>query len=302
MIYNNLFELVGNTPVIRVNAPEVTGQLYAKLEFFNPGGSVKDRAALYMIDALKKQGTINDETTIVEPTSGNTGIAVTMLAASFGIKCKIVMPESMSIERRHIMQAYGAELVLTAAADGMGGAIAKAKELTTQPNHIMLGQFENQNNVVAHKSTTAKEVIADFDTLDYFVAGIGTGGTITGTGEVIKEHYKNIQIVGVEPEASPILTKGTKGPHKIQGIGAGFKPEILNLDVIDEVRTIADEDAIQFARKLGTEQGILAGFSGGANYKIAYDIAKTATPDTKILFIVPDNGERYLSTILYGER
>ncbi|OOB78238.1 MAG: cysteine synthase A [Epulopiscium sp. Nele67-Bin001] len=301
MIYNNLFELIGNTPIVKINDPEVSGQLYAKLEFFNPGGSVKDRAALYMISGLKQKGIITDSTTIVEPTSGNTGIGVAMVAAALKVKCKLVMPESMSLERRAILKGYGAELVLTSAKDGMGGAIAKAKELAELDNHVILSQFTNGDNVLAHKSTTAKEIIRDFDKLDYFVAAIGTGGTITGVGEILKEHYKDITLISIEPETSPILTQGVKGPHKIQGIGAGFKPDILNLDIIDKILTISDEDAMQYARKLGAEHGILAGFSGGANYKIAYDIAKEASADTKVLFIVPDNGERYLSTALYQE-
>ncbi len=301
MIYSNISEIIGKTPVVKINDPEIKASLYAKLEYFNPGGSVKDRAALYMIEGFKRKGLINSDTVLVEPTSGNTGVGISMLAAAFGIKCKMVMPDTMSLERRQIVKAYGAELILTPGAEGMGGAIAKAKELAELDNHIMPSQFENFDNVLAHKSTTAKEIIQDFDDLDYFVAAIGTGGTVTGNGEVLKKYFDHIKIIGIEPENSPFLTQGVKGPHKIQGIGAGFKPAILDTNAVDKVVTIKDEEAIEFAKRLGTHHGVLAGFSGGANYKVAYDIAKTADKDEKILFIVPDNGERYLSTVLYGE-
>ncbi|OOB77863.1 MAG: cysteine synthase A [Epulopiscium sp. Nuni2H_MBin003] len=293
MIYNNIYELIGRTPVVKLEENEVT--VYAKLEFFNPAGSVKDRIAKSMIEALS----IEEGTTIVEATSGNTGIAIAMTCAAKKIKCVIVMPETMSIERRKIIKAYGAEIILTEGAKGMRGALERAKELVESKGYTMLSQFINAANVEAHKNTTATEIIEDFDTLDYFVAGIGTGGTITGNGEVLKKHYADIKIIGIEPDTSAVLTTGTPGAHKIQGIGAGFKPEILNLDVVDEIKTIAYDDAVSFARKLATQYGILAGFSGGANYKIAYDIAKKAGKNKKVLFVVPDNGERYLSTPLY---
>ncbi len=299
MIYNNIYETIGKTPVVEIKTDENSANLYAKLEYFNPGGSIKDRIAFEMIDALKDK--INENTVLVEPTSGNTGIGIAMISAALCLKCVLVMPETMSIERRKILKAYGAEIVLTEGAKGMGGAISKAEELAKLDNHIMLSQFENENNVLAHKKTTAKEIIEDFDDLDYFVAAIGTGGTITGNGIELKSKFSHINIIGVEPKDSPFLTQGVKGPHKIQGIGAGFKPTILDSSVIDEVATISNEDAIFYARKLGKDYGILAGFSGGANFKIALDVAKKAGKDKKVLFIVPDNGERYLSTELYGE-
>ncbi len=299
MIYNNVFEMIGNTPIIKLKTDENSADLYAKLEFFNPGGSVKDRVAFQMIEAIKDK--INENTVLVEPTSGNTGIGIAMVCASLGIKCKLVMPETMSVERRKILKAYGAEIILTSGAKGMAGAIEKADEISKKENHIMLSQFTNENNVLAHKLTTAKEIIKDFNDLDYFIAAIGTGGTITGVSSELKLRYPFIKTIGVEPSASPFLTKGEKGPHKIQGIGAGFQPEILNRDIIDEILTVSNEDAIEYAKKLGTDYGILAGFSGGANYFIAQEIAKQAGKGRKVLFVIPDNGERYLSTELYNE-
>ncbi len=301
MIYNNIYETIGKTPVVKISGDENSANIYAKLEFFNPGGSVKDRVACQMIMSLKESGKINSETVIVEPTSGNTGIGISMICSALGIKCKITIPETMSAERMKIMSAYGTELVLTEGKKGMPGAIEKAKELALLDNHIILGQFDNFDNVMAHKLTTAKEICDDFDgmNLDAFVAGIGTGGTVTGNGEVLKEKFGDIKIVGVEPFSSPFLSKGEKGPHKIQGIGAGFKPSILDLDVLDEIITVTNDDAISYARKLA-QKGILIGYSGGANYKAAVEMAEKLGKGKNVLFIVPDNGERYLSTDLYG--
>ncbi len=302
MIYNNIYETIGKTPVIKLKTDENSADIYAKLEFFNPGGSVKDRVAYQMIMSLKEAGKINSDTVMVEPTSGNTGIGIAMICSALGIKCKIVIPETMSAERMKIMSAYGAELVLTEGSKGMPGAIAKATELTETENHIMLAQFDNFDNVIAHKLTTAKEICEDFADikLDAFVAGIGTGGTVTGNGVVLKEKFPEIKIVGVEPFSSPFLSKGQKGPHKIQGIGAGFKPQILDLDILDEIITVTNEDAKDYARKF-SENGILIGFSGGANYRAALKMAEKLGKGKNVLFIVPDNGERYLSTDLYGE-
>ncbi len=299
MIYNNIYEIIGKTPIIKLKSDENSADLYAKLEFFNPGGSVKDRVAFQMIEAIKDK--INENTVLVEPTSGNTGIGIAMVCASLGIKCILVMPETMSIERRKILKAYGAQIILTKGSEGMAGAINMAEALAQKENHIMLSQFTNENNVLAHRNTTAKEIFEDFTDLDYFVAAIGTGGTITGVSTELKLKYPFITTVGVEPTSSPFLTKGEKGAHKIQGIGAGFAPSILNRDIIDEIHTVSDDEAMQFARKLGTDYGILAGFSGGANFCIASNIAKKIGKGKKVLFILPDNGERYLSTELYEE-
>lgn len=293
MIYENILKTIGNTPVVKMKSDENSADIYAKLEFFNPAGSVKDRAAYYMLKDVPKNSII------VEPTSGNTGIGVSMICASLGLKSIMVMPETMSIERRKIMKAYGAELILTEGKLGMKGAIAKAEEISKSENHVMLSQFCNDQNVNAHIQTTAVEIINDFDDLDCFVAGIGTGGTITGNSKKLKEAFSNIKIIGVEPEASPFLTQNTAGPHKIQGIGAGFKPEILKLENVDKIETVTNEDAFEYARMSGVLNGVLLGISGGAAYKVATDYAKKLGKGKKVLFIAPDNGERYLSTELY---
>lgn len=302
MIYNSIFETIGNTPIVKFKKTNPNqADIYAKLEYFNAGSSVKDRVAKFMILNMIDDGSLKLSDTIVEPTSGNTGIGLAMICVSLGIKAIFVMPETMSIERRKLLLAYGSEIILTEGAKGMAGAIAKATELSENDGFVMPSQFENKYNPLAHTNTTALEIINDFDTLDAFVAGIGTGGTITGTASVLKEHYKDISIIGVEPFSSPFLSKGEKGPHKIQGIGAGFKPSILNLDVIDLIKTVTDDDAFEYARKSGTSEGILLGISGGASYKTAYDIALELGNGKKVLFIAPDNGERYLSTTLYKE-
>lgn len=302
MVYNSIFETIGNTPVVKFSHKKPMS-IYAKLEYFNAGGSVKDRVAKYMILELKKQNKINENSIIVEPTSGNTGIGIAMICSSLNIKCVFTMPETMSIERRKILKAYGAEIILTDGSKGMAGAIEEATRLSCLDNYIMLCQFDNEDNPKAHELSTALEIVNDFkDTgLDVFISCIGTGGTITGISKVLKTFFPKIHIIAIEPKSSPFLTKGEKGPHKIQGIGAGFKPRVLSLDFVDEIITVFDEDALSFARKSGLEQGILLGISGGAGYKVAYDTANKLGDDKNILFISADNGERYLSTSLYEE-
>lgn len=299
MIYQNIYDTIGNTPIIKIENDDNFAEIFVKLEYFNAGGSIKDRVAHQMIFDLLENGKINKNTTLVEPTSGNTGIGLAMICASLSIKFIAVMPETMSIERQKLLLAYGAEIVLTKGDLGMNGAIKKAYDLAEEKNVLCLRQFDNISNINAHKNTTAREIIKDFDTLDALICGIGTGGTITGNGEILKEYYKNIKIIGVEPFSSPFLTQGVSGKHKIQGIGAGFKPSILNEKIIDEVITVKDEDAIFYAKNCGIKHGILLGISGGASFKVALEISKKLGKGKKVLFIAPDNGERYLSTDLY---
>ncbi|MBE2986094.1 cysteine synthase A [Campylobacter sp. RM12920] len=300
MIYENITQTIGKTPVVKLKSGENEAEIYAKLEFFNPGSSVKDRIAFNMIQKMLQNGKLKDGDTIVEPTSGNTGIGVAMVGSALGFKVVLCMPESMSIERRKIVAAYGAKLELTEAAKGMKGAIARATELAAQPNHVMLSQFENEFNPEAHELNTGVEIIADFDSLDAFVAGVGTGGTISGVAKKLKEKGYNTKIVAVEPEASPVLSGGNPSPHKIQGIGAGFVPDTMNLDIVDEIQKISNEDAMLGAREVAKSEGILFGISGGAAYVAARRVAKALGKGKKVLFIAPDNGERYLSTELYG--
>ena len=304
-IANNVTELVGNTPLVKLNRVTEGAQanVLAKLEFFNPGSSVKDRIAVAMIDAAEKAGKINKNTTIVEPTSGNTGIGLAMVCAARGYKLIITMPETMSRERRMLMRAYGAELVLTPGPEGMGGAIAKAKELAeANPDSFFIPQqFENPANPEVHRNTTAVEIWNDTDgKVDIVVAGVGTGGTITGIGEVLKAKNPNIQMVAVEPAASPVLSGGPKGPHPIQGIGAGFVPSILNTEIYDEIIQVPSEAAFETARAVGSQEGVLVGISSGAAVWAAVQLAKR--PENKgknIVVIIPSNGERYLSTPLF---
>ncbi|MBE3022464.1 cysteine synthase A [Campylobacter sp. 7477a] len=300
MIYENITQTIGKTPVVKLKSGENEAEIYAKLEFFNPGSSIKDRIAFNMIQKMLQNGKLKDGDTIVEPTSGNTGIGVAMVGSALGFKVVLCMPESMSIERRKIVAAYGAKLELTEAAKGMKGAIARATELAAQPNHVMLSQFENEFNPEAHELNTGVEIIADFDSLDAFVAGVGTGGTISGVAKKLKEKGYNTKIVAVEPEASPVLSGGNPSPHKIQGIGAGFVPDTMNLDIVDEIQKISNEDAMLGAREVAKSEGILFGISGGAAYVAARRVAKALGKGKKVLFIAPDNGERYLSTELYG--
>ncbi len=302
MIYQSIYETIGNTPIIKLkNQFEDQADVYIKVESFNPGSSIKDRAAKSMILELMKKDMITKDTTIVEATSGNTGIAIAMICSALNLKFIATMPSSMSIERQQILKAYGATVVLTDAKLGMQGSIDEMNQLLEKPNHISLGQFDSPFNPLAHELTTAKEIIDDFQTLDAFVSGIGTGGTISGCAKALKNHYKNIQIIGVEPFDSPFITQGKKGPHKIQGIGAGFIPKNLNLELIDEVLTVTNEEAFECARKIAKENGILVGISSGAAYKAATVIAKKLKKGKSVLFIAADSGERYLSTDLFKE-
>lgn len=302
-IYNNVLELVGNTPILKVNhlVPEDAADVYVKLEAFNPASSVKDRIALSMIEAAENEGKIKPGDTIVEPTSGNTGIGLSFAGAAKGYQVVIVMPETFSVERRRLMQAYGAKLVLTPGAGGMKGAIAKAKELAEENGWFLPLQFDNPANPNIHEETTGPEIIEAFGTtgLDAFVAGVGTGGTITGAGHVLKKANPNIKIVAVESAESPVLSGGNPGPHKIQGISAGFIPVVLDTDSYDEIIQVTGDDAIATGRDFGTKEGYLIGISSGAAVKAAIEVAKKLGKGKKVLAIAADNGERYLSTALY---
>lgn len=300
MIYENITQMIGNTPIVKLKQVSGEAQIYAKLEFFNPGGSVKDRIAKNMIEKMLANNTLKPTDTIVEPTSGNTGIGIAMVAASLGLKVILCMPESMSVERRSIMAAYGAKLVLTEASKGMKGAIAKANELAASENHIMLSQFENPFNPEAHELNTAKEIMADFKTLDAFVSGVGTGGTISGVAKTLKASGYTTKFIAVEPEASAVLSGESPAPHKIQGIGAGFIPNTMDISIVDEIQKVSNDDAFAAARELAKTQGIFLGISGGAAYIAARRIAKQLGEGKNVLFVAPDNGERYLSTELYG--
>ncbi|MBK0422562.1 cysteine synthase A [Leucobacter sp. CSA2] len=302
--FANITEAFGNTPLVRLNrvTDGAAAEVYAKLEFYNPAGSVKDRIGIAIIDAAEQSGDLQPGGTIVEGTSGNTGIALAFVGAARGYRVILTMPETMSIERRKLLAAYGAEIVLTEGPLGMKGAVAKAEEIAANtPGAILANQFGNAANPAIHRATTGPEIWADTDgTVDIFVAGIGTGGTITGAGGYLKEQNPDVKVVAVEPIDSPLLTEGTAGPHKIQGLGANFVPEILDRDVYDEVVDVALPDAIAKARALGTDEGILAGISGGAAVWAATEVAKRPeNAGKKIVVIVPDFGERYFSTVLY---
>ena len=304
-IANNVTELIGNTPLVKLGrlAAGIDGTVALKLEFFNPAHSVKDRIAAAMIDAAQAAGKIGPDTVVLEPTSGNTGIGLAMVCAARGIKSCFVMPETMSRERRLLLKAYGAELVLTPGPEGMGGAIAKAKALAeSDPKYFIPQQFENPANPAIHRATTAEEVWRDTDgQVDIFVAGIGTGGTITGVGEVLKARKPGVQVIAVEPDASPVLSGGQKGPHPIQGIGAGFVPGVLNVKVYDEIVCVTADDAFTTARRLATEEGLLVGISSGAAVWAALKVAARPENAGKLtVVVIPSFGERYLSTQLYA--
>ncbi|EGE17925.1 cysteine synthase A [Moraxella catarrhalis] len=304
-IAKSVTDLIGKTPLVELNrlTEGLSARVVVKLEYANPASSVKDRIALSMIDDAEKSGLLTKDTTIVEATSGNTGIGLAMVAAARGYRLVITMPESMSLERRALLRAYGAKLVLTPAAEGMGGAIAKANELAAQDGYFMPRQFDNLANPQIHRTTTAEEIWADTDgQVDIFVSGVGTGGTVTGVGEVLKAKKEAIQIVAVEPLASPVLSGGEKGPHPIQGIGAGFIPSVLNTDIYDEVIQVANEDAFSVARDMAAKEGLLVGISSGAAVSAALELAAREENAGKlIVVIIPSSGERYLSTALFAD-
>ena len=306
-IYTSAEQLIGNTPLVELTQIEkelgLKARLIAKLELFNPAGSVKDRVALAMINDAEKRGVLNKDSVIIEPTSGNTGIGLASVAAARGYKLIIVMPDSMSVERRQIMKAYGAQLVLSPGAKGMPGAIELANQLAAStPNSFIAGQFVNPANVMAHYTTTGPEIYSATDgKVDIFVAGVGTGGTITGTGKYLKEQNSKIKIVAVEPATSPVLSKGVKGPHGIQGIGAGFVPDILDTGIYDEIIPVKDEDAFTYGRLMGKKEGVLVGISSGAALAAAVELAKREENAGKqIVVLMPDTGDRYLSTKLFA--
>ena len=306
-IYTSAEQLIGNTPLVELTQIEkelnLKAKLIAKLELFNPAGSVKDRVALAMINDAEKRGVLSKESVIIEPTSGNTGIGLASVAAARGYKLIIVMPDSMSVERRQIMKAYGAQLVLSPGAKGMPGAIELANQLAAStPNSFIAGQFVNPANVMAHYTTTGPEIYSATDgKVDIFVAGVGTGGTITGTGKYLKEQNSKIKVVAVEPATSPVLSKGVKGPHGIQGIGAGFVPDILDTGIYDEIIPVKDEDAFTYGRLMGKKEGVLVGISSGAALAAAVELAKREENAGKqIVVLMPDTGDRYLSTKLFA--
>ncbi len=305
-IHDNITDLIGGTPLVKLNriTEGLPGTVVAKLEFYNPANSVKDRIGKAIIDAAEASGELKPGGTIVEGTSGNTGIALALVGAARGYKVILTMPDTMSQERRVVLRAFGAELVLTPGAEGMKGAVNKANEIVeSTDNAILASQFANKANPEVHAATTGEEIWADTDgNVDYFVAGIGTGGTITGAGRTLKKHNADVKLVAVEPAASPLLTEGKAGPHKIQGLGANFIPEVLDQDTLDEVLTVTNEDSIAVSRELAAKEGILGGISAGANVKAALEVAARPEAEGKtIVVIIPDFGERYVSSILYED-
>ena len=307
-IYSSADQLIGGTPLLELTHLEkeygLKAKLYAKMEYFNPAGSVKDRVAKMMLDDAEKEGKLTKDSVMIEPTSGNTGIGLASVAAARGYRIIIVMPDTMSVERRQLMKAYGAELVLSEGAKGMKGAIAKANELAEEiPNSFIPGQFVNPSNPKAHYETTGPEIWEDTDgNVDYFVAGVGTGGTVTGVGKYLKEKNPAVKVVAVEPATSAVLSTGVAGAHKIQGIGAGFVPEILDTTIYDEIIPVANEDAFALGKKIGTSEGVLVGISSGAAVWAALEVAKRPENEGKnIVVLLPDTGDRYLSTPLFAE-
>ena len=307
-IYTSADQLIGKTPLLEVkrieSALDLKARILVKLEYFNPAGSVKDRVAAAMLDDAEAAGKLKPDSVIIEPTSGNTGIGLASVAAARGYRIIIVMPDTMSVERRKLMKAYGAELVLSEGAKGMKGAIAKAEELAKEiPGSFIPGQFVNPSNPKAHYLTTGPEILEDTDgKVDYFVAGVGTGGTITGVGRYLKEHVPGVKVVAVEPQSSAFLSTGVAGPHKIQGIGAGFAPDVLDKGIYDEILPISNEDAFEYGRLMGHKEGVLVGISSGAAVKAAIDVARRPENEGKtIVVLLPDSGDRYLSTPLFEE-
>lgn len=300
-IVNSIEELIGETPIVKLKERSGESEVFVKLESFNPGGSVKDRIALSMIERAEKEGKLSKGYTIVEPTSGNTGIGLAMVGASKGYSVTLVMPDTMSVERQKLMKAYGAEIILTPGKEGMKGSIKVAEDLANQEGYFMPLQFENLANPKIHEETTAKEILEAFDgkVIDAFVAGVGTGGTITGIGRELKKLYPNIKIYAVEPEESHVLRGGSHSPHKIQGIGAGFIPTVLDQSIFDEIIAVSSDEAIQEARNVAQNDGLLVGVSSGAAIHAAKQVGKLLPKDGVVLTIAPDNGERYLSTNLY---
>jgi cysteine synthase A len=303
-VLDNVLDAVGNTPIVRLNriVPEGSATVLAKLESFNPMSSVKDRIAKAMIEVAERKGKVNKDTTIIEPTSGNTGIGLAMVCAVKGYKLVLTMPETMTVERRKLLAAFGAQLVLTPGPEGMSGAIRKADELAkTTPNSFVPQQFKNKANPWIHRKTTAKEILRAVDKVDAFVSGVGTGGTVTGVGPVLRRKNSQVRIVAVEPEDSPVLSGGKPGPHKIQGIGAGFVPAVLDTKVYDSIIKVATKDAQETTRALAKQEGLLVGISSGAAAFAALKVAKELGPGKTVVVVLPDTGERYLSTDLFGE-
>ena len=302
MLYENILQTIGRTPIVKLNrmAPKEGAEVYVKIESFNPTHSVKDRAALAMIEDAEKRGDLKQGMTVVEPTSGNTGIGLAMVCAVKGYRLILTMPDSMSVERRKILKAFGAELVLTPGTQSMSGAVAKAKEYCKDCNFFMPNQFENMSNVEVHYRTTAMEILNDLPDVDLFIGGIGTGGTMTGVGKALKEKRPGTWVVGVEPATSQVIGGGRPGTHRIQGIGAGFVPKIFDRKYLEWILPVTDDEAMEAARRIAKEEGILAGISGGAALSAGLGMAKDL-PGKKVLVLLPDSGERYLSTDLYGE-
>jgi cysteine synthase A len=306
-LVQNITELIGDTPLVKLNrvVPQGSAEIYLKLEFYNPGSSVKDRIAISMVDEAEKEGKIKPGVnTIIEPTSGNTGIGLAMVAAAKGYRAVIVMPETMSLERRNLLRAYGAELILTPGAEGIKGSIRKAEEILAEnEDYFMPQQFDNLANPKIHRETTGPEIVEAIKShdgkLDAFVSGIGTGGTITGAGEVLKEAFPGIKLIAVEPATSPVLSGGSPGPHKLQGLGAGFIPKILNTEIYDQVITVDTEDAFETSRRVAKEEGVLGGISSGAAIFAGLKVAKELGEGKRVVVVIPSNGERYLSTPLY---